>query len=282
MRWRFVAWVLAPIVLGGVTSSSAMACDAGRRSAATGPHVGRAPLIIGDSTMIFAAPYLGRRGFQADAHGCRQFSAGVAMLAGRRRSGTLPWYPVLALGANGPVSRPAIERALRAIGPRRVLGLVTPRNLSSSRASMRAAKRRHPARVLLLDWAAFSQGHAGWFGGDGLHVNDSGARAFAAFVARHSSPEMPPVRRLRMPRSSRGTIACGMIRRSGRRLRVQIARGAERIRCARARQIARTPPLRRVAGWRPYDWRGVRRGPWAEVYARLDRRVLVGTISARR
>ena len=65
MRWRFVAWVLAPIVLGGVTSSSAMACDAGRRSAATGPHVGRAPLIIGDSTMIFAAPYLGRRGFQA-------------------------------------------------------------------------------------------------------------------------------------------------------------------------------------------------------------------------
>jgi hypothetical protein len=276
---RVVAWVLATIALGGVASSSAEACDAGRRSVASGPHVGRAPLILGDSTMIFAAPYLGGRGFEADAHGCRQFSAGVAMLAGRRRSGTLPRYSVLALGANGPVSESAVEGALHAVGPRRVLGIVTPRNRADSSASMRAAARRHPTRVLLLDWTAFSQGHGGWFGGDGLHVNDTGARAFAAFIARHSSPEMPPVRLLHVPRSSQGTIACGTIRRLGRRLRVQIVRGAKRIRCARARHIARTPPLRHITGWRPYDWRGVRRGPWAEVYARLDRQVLVGTIS---
>src|SRR4051794_38326775 len=147
--------------------------------------------------MIFAAPYLGRRGFQADAHGCRQFSQGVAMLAARRRAGTLSRFSVLALGANGPVSEPMIEHALRVIGTSRVLGLVTPRNEPTSRASMHRAARRHPDRVLLIDWATFSAAHGGWFGGDGLHVNYTGAREYAAFIGRHSSPEMPPVRALR-------------------------------------------------------------------------------------
>ncbi len=264
-----------------VLARPAAACDAARRSAAARPHVGRPPLILGDSTMIFAAPYLGRRGFRADAHGCRQFTHGVAMLAARRRAGTLPRFSVLALGANGPVSRAMIERALRAIGRSRVLGLVTPRNLAVTRASMHAAARRHPERVLLMDWAAFSAGHGAWFGGDGLHVNSTGAREYAAFIGRHSSPEMPPVRALRVPRSGRAGAACGTVHRSGRAYRVVVTRGARRVSCARARQLARTPPLRRIARWRPYDWRGLP-GPWTVVYARLDHRILIGTVRVRR
>ena len=55
----------------------ALACTAATRSSARHlrPAHGRPPLIIGDSTMIFAAPVLGGLGFEADAHGCRQFSA---------------------------------------------------------------------------------------------------------------------------------------------------------------------------------------------------------------
>src|SRR5262249_33301068 len=153
------------------------------------------------------------------------------------------------------------EQALRAIGPGRILGLVTPRNLASTRAGMHAAARRHPNRVLLIDWAAFSAGRSAWFGGDGLHVNYTGAREYAAFIGRHSSPELPPVRALRVPRSSRGDAACGTVHRAGHAYRVLIARGAHRVGCARARQIARTPVLRRIAYWRPYDWRDGR-GPW--------------------
>jgi hypothetical protein len=281
LRRLLLGGLLAAALLGALAGPAA-ACDAARRSAASGPHSGRAPLIIGDSTMIFAAPYLGRRGFQADAHGCRQFAQGVAMLAARRRSGALPHYAVLALGANGPVSGPLIERALRVIGPARILGVVTPRNDATSRASMHRAARRHPDRVLLIDWAAFSRGRCCWFAGDGLHVNDAGARAYAAFIARHSSPELPPVRALRMPRSSHRSARCGTVHRDGRAFRVLVARGARRVACARARRIARTPPLRRIPGWRGYDWRDVGRGWWSAVYARLDRRVLIGTIRVRR
>ncbi len=68
----------------------------------------RAPVIIGDSTMILATPYLGRSGIEADARGCRQMSAGIRHLvrvgtlrriAGWRaydflRSGHRPWTDI--------------------------------------------------------------------------------------------------------------------------------------------------------------------------------------------
>ena len=133
--------------------------------------------------MIFAAPYLGARGLQADAKGCRQFSDGVGMLAQRRRAGTLPRLSILALGANGPVSPAQIAGALSTVGPTRVLGLVTPRKYESTVAAMRRAARAHPDRVLLIDWVAYSGAHGGWFGEDKIHVNDTGARAFASLVA---------------------------------------------------------------------------------------------------
>src|SRR3954447_22727830 len=171
------------VVVGALLGCAgpALACNEATRSAARHlrPAHGRPPLIIGDSTMIFAAPFLGGLGFEADAHGCRQFSTGVAMLAGRRHAGTLPRIAILALGANGPIPGSGIRAALRAIGRRRILGLVTPRNLSSSQTQMRRAAGAHPDRVLLIDWARFSAGHGSWFGGDGLHVNRAGAGAAA-------------------------------------------------------------------------------------------------------
>jgi hypothetical protein len=136
--------------------------------------------------------------------------------------------------------------------------------------------------VLLLDWARFSRAHGRWFAGDGLHVNAAGARAFAVFVARRAAAYLPPPRPLHVPRLSRGTQACGTIHRFHRALRVNVLRGTERITCKRARAVARRPPSGRLAGWRIYDWRGAKPGPWREVYARRDRRVLVGTIQRRR
>ena len=35
---------------------------------------------------------------------------------------------------------------------------------------MRAAGRRWPRRVKVLDWVAYSAGHRDWFWGDGLHL----------------------------------------------------------------------------------------------------------------
>src|SRR5262249_20653476 len=158
-----------------------------------------------------------------DAHGCRQFSEGVSMLAARRRAGTLPRLAILALGANGPVSTSQLAGALKTVGPGHVLGLVTPRKFESTVAAMRAFAPAHPGRILLIDWVAFSGPPLGWFGDDKIHVNDTGARAFTSLVARRVAWELPPPRRLAVPHGSRGTKACGTVHRGGHVLRVHVA-----------------------------------------------------------
>jgi len=275
--------VVAGVFLGHAGPASA--CNAATRSAARHlrPAHGRPPLIIGDSTMIFAAPVLGGLGFEADAHGCRQFSAGVSMLAARRHAGTLPRVAILALGANGTIPASGVRAALRAIGRHRILGLVTPRNLASNQTRMRRAAGAHPNRVLLIDWARYSAGHGSWFGGDGLHVNQSGARAFARLVRRRVAPLVsPPVKALRMPRTLTGRRGCGAVRRAGRTWNVFVVRGARLVSCARARVLARRSPLRPTPNWVAYDWSRTGNGPWQTVLTRVDRKVLIGITAAGR
>ena len=89
---------------------------------------------------------------------------------------------MIALGTNWIVTTAQIRQALRILGPGRVLVLVVPRELASVRTSnrrnIRAAGRRWPQRVRVLDWVRYSSGHASWFAGDGLHLTASGARGF--------------------------------------------------------------------------------------------------------
>jgi hypothetical protein len=266
-------WTAAPAGAVG-------ACDAARHARARddAARERRAPLVVGDSTMLLATPYLGRLGLEADARGCRRLEAGVALLAARRRAGTLPAVAVLALGANGSIGDRTIRRALRVLGPSRVLGLVIPtRPGSGSAAAMRRAARRHPDRVMVIDWQRHSRRGRGWFAGDGLHVSDRGARAFAAHVRRRLDPFVGPPRSLRIPSTAAGARACGPLRRGGRALEVLVVRGRSRVACARARRLARTPPLAAIRGWRPYDFRRSGRRPWSAVYVRADRRVVVVT-----
>jgi hypothetical protein len=277
------AVLVAAFAVGAVSPSDAAACDASRRARAVhSGHAGRAPLIIGDSTMIFAAPVLGRLGLEADAHGCRQFAQGVAMLAARRHARTLPAVAILALGANGPIAPGQIASALRIMGPHRVLGLVTARKSPESTGQMRRAAHRHPDRVLLIDWVAFSAGHGGWFGGDGLHVNFAGASAFARLVRRTVAPfAFPPVRALHLPRRAGTAKRCGVVHRAGHPLRVYVVRGRQRVMCRRARALVRRPPLRAIPNWQHYDWRRTRNGPWAWVYVRRDSKAVVAAIAGR-
>lgn len=275
------AVLVAAFAVSVVAPSAAGACNASKRARAVhSGHAGRAPLIIGDSTMIFAAPVLGRLGLEADAHGCRQFAQGVGMLAARRHARTLPAVAILALGANGPIARGQIASALRIMGPHRVLGLVTARKSPESTRQMHGAAQRHPDRVLLIDWVAFSAGHGGWFGGDGLHVNFAGASAFARLVRRAVAPfAFPPVRSLHLPRRAGAAKRCGVVHRFGRPLRVYVVRGRQRVVCRRARALVRRAPLRAIRNWQPYDWRRTRDGPWAWVYARHDRKAIVAAIA---
>jgi hypothetical protein len=169
-------------------------------------HNYRPPLVIGDSTMIFAVPYIARHGMQANARGCRQWREGMDILRRRKSAGSLPHLVVMALGANWVITRSDIEAAVRVLGPKRVLGLVVPREegggTSSDAYNVRRAGRRHRNRVKVLDWPRYSSRHGGWFSGDGLHMSYNGAAAFAKLVAT-LKPFAPWPKSRRKPRPTR-------------------------------------------------------------------------------
>jgi hypothetical protein len=273
--------VLVATVVTLAAAEPALACGEGRRAAAahsTPAPAGRAPLEIGDSTSIFAAPVLGRLGIEADAHGCRSFGQGLGIIAARRHTGTLPGVVAMALVANAGVSPEQISAALRILGRSRILALVTSPKSGAGNARMRAAAAAHPDRVLLVDWASHSAGHGSWFGGDGLHVGQPGAEAFARLIRRRIAPyAFPPVKRLRLPRHTSAATACGTAARAGRRSAVYVVRGHRILSCARARQLARSPLLHPPAGWRTYDWRRTGNGRWLRVMRRIDGKAVMAT-----
>jgi hypothetical protein len=202
-RSRFrstVATVAAAVAAGLLVPGAALACDAQKHIAAR--HIGgheRAPLAIGDSVMLGAAERLARAGFEVDARGCRQMAAGVDILRSRRRAGTLPRVVIVALGTNWVITRADVRRTLAILGPRRLLVLVTPRELGGGSSSdaqvVRDAGRRHPRRVAVADWVRVSAGHGSWFAGDGIHLGAGGIDGMARMLRPYlhaKPPERPP------------------------------------------------------------------------------------------
>jgi hypothetical protein len=190
----FALTLLAP-------SAEAGAACGGVRTAYPAKKKGRKyapPLAIGDSVMLGAVPQVARAGLEVNTRGCRQMSEGLRLIRARRRSGFLPSRVVIALGANWTVTYREIRAAMRAVGKRRLLVLVTPRESGGGESrdawAMRRAARRFPKRVRVLDWVRVSRGKRGWFAGDGLHLSASGARAFARLLHR-ATRFSPPGRR---------------------------------------------------------------------------------------
>lgn len=148
----------------------------------------RPPLAIGDSSMLLALPALSRVGYKVNARGCRQFTEGLGVLRDARRHHRLPRLAVLALGADAAVSAGQIAQARKIMGPKRKLGLVTPRETGGGESKdaemIRNAGQRDPVHIKVLDWVHYSAGHSSWFQPDGLHLTFSGAKAFARLLKK--------------------------------------------------------------------------------------------------
>lgn len=187
MRGRhLIALVTALAAAVAVLPAAAAACETGTRARPPEPE-GTPPLALGDSVMLGAVDRLVAAGFEVDARGCRQMAEGVRVLAARGRRDALPGIVVVALGTNWIVTTTQIRQTLRILGTGRVLGLVVPRELASvrtpNRRNIRAAGRRWPDRVKVLDWVRHSAGRASWFAADGLHLTPAGARAFTRLLS---------------------------------------------------------------------------------------------------
>jgi hypothetical protein len=194
-----LAALLAVIALAGFAAQAHADCGG---VVASYPHRWshsyRPPLVIGDSTMLLAVPYIARQKMQANARGCRQWREGLQLIRARKHSHSLPHLVVMALGANWTITRSDIEAAVRLVGPGRVLGIVAPREegggTSADAYNVRQAGHRHPKRVKTLDWPRYSSGHGNWFSGDGLHMSYTGAAAFARYIGTLKRFAAPPGR----------------------------------------------------------------------------------------
>lgn len=239
------------------------------------PGAPRPPLVIGDSSELLAVAPLVALGLESDARGCRPLSAAVDILAARKRAKTLPRVAVLGVGANGGIRRSLLRRALRIMGPRGALGLVTPATTPAAASAMRQFHQRNPARTVLIDWAA--SGIARQYGGDGIHIGYEGEAKLARFIHRHIRPYTRPRTTVRFPRDPAAAKACGQVHPGGRLLDVLVIRGRARITCTLARELADAdePEALRHFNW--FNWRFLGAPPYKDVYVRRDARVIVAT-----
>jgi hypothetical protein len=157
---------------------------------------GRAPVAIGDSTMILPIQNLNAVGYSVNARGCRGFRESINTAAKLRARHHLPHLVLINAYGNGGVNPDLIAEALKVLGKKRVLGLITAYNADTGKPPapdtdvLFKAARQHKHRVFVLDWVRYSRPHhavepapGAWFLPDLFHPNFTGAEAFAQFLA---------------------------------------------------------------------------------------------------
>jgi|SRR5690242_1591572 len=158
---------------------------------------GPPPIAIGDSTMLLPIPDLTRVGFDVNAKGCRGFKQSVWVARDLRNRGILPHLILINAYGNGGVNRDLIKFALKVIGPKRKLVLVTAYDADTGHPPapdthvIFQAGREHPDQIKVLDWVRYSLPHhkidpapGAWFLPDLFHPNFAGAHAYGNFLAQ--------------------------------------------------------------------------------------------------
>jgi hypothetical protein len=157
---------------------------------------GRAPLAIGDSTMLLPIPNLAAVGYSVNARGCRGFREAINIARKLKAKRHLPHLVLINAYGNGGVSPTLIQDALSVLGRSRVLGLVSEYNADTGHPPapdtdmLFKAARQYPRRIFVLDWVKYSRSHhaaepkpGAWFLPDLYHPNYTGADAYAQFLA---------------------------------------------------------------------------------------------------
>ncbi len=158
----------------------------------------KAPLAIGDSTMLLPIPNLTKAGFNVNAKGCRGFRQSVLVMKQYAKRGKLPHLILIGAYSNGGVNPGLVDFALDVAGPSRALGFITQYDADTGEPPaadtdvIRKAAKQHPRKIFLLDWVDHSLPHHsteapdGWFLPDLFHPNFTGAQAFADYLAESS------------------------------------------------------------------------------------------------
>lgn len=144
---------------------------------------------VGDSVMLGDSTYLEAvfPKITVDAAVGRQSGAVFARIRQRLAADRLAPTVIIHTGTNGVVVPSDLDATLDKIGPDRVVVLVNthvPRKWQDSNNEILAAAAAKYPNVRLVDWAALSAGHRGYFVSDGVHMNRTGGQVFTMAIAK--------------------------------------------------------------------------------------------------
>ncbi|CAA7602805.1 SGNH hydrolase-type esterase domain protein [Acididesulfobacillus acetoxydans] len=177
-----------PAAPGGTASTPHPGDGTDGGGAASVPQAGKGVTAIGDSVMVDVAPYLKQRlpGIVVDAHIGRQLYQAGPVVAQLKARGGLGRRVIIELGTNGPFTKDQLTALLRSLGSRQIILVNTrvPRPWQGVVNQTLAQVAAGYPHTTLVDWYAASAGHSDYFYPDGVHLNPTGAEAYAALLAK--------------------------------------------------------------------------------------------------
>ena len=145
-------------------------------------------MLLGDSVLLGTSPYIAHRVnvFRVDAVVARQADATLTRVTELEEAGKLPPTMILNLGNNGTVEESqlrAMLRLLRGCKSVIVVNARVPRPWQDDNDALMARVVPKYPNAVLANWYAASANRPDFFGPDGVHPTQAGARAYADVVA---------------------------------------------------------------------------------------------------
>ena len=139
--------------------------------------------VIGDSVLINPTPYLQEKfpGIAVDTKIGRQMLSVNDVVSGMKQNGTLGEIVVIGLGSNGSFTTESMEKLIQNIGEDKQIIFINvrvPRPWESVVNEMLQDTKEKYKHVTVVDWYHTSENHNEYFVNDGVHLNDTGAKAY--------------------------------------------------------------------------------------------------------
>jgi hypothetical protein len=149
--------------------------------------------------MVDAEPYLKQDlpGIVVSAHVGRQLIQTPPVIARLKAEHKLGQVVILELGNNGPYTRAQLMSLLHSLGPTRQVIMINtrvPMPWQDVVNHLLAQVASTDPQVTLVNWYQASANENGWFYPDGVHLNPTGAQAYARLLVDAVKPFMvrPP------------------------------------------------------------------------------------------
>jgi hypothetical protein len=161
-------------------------------TAPANPAVARVTL-IGDSVMVGAETALVQDlgPVRIDAAVNRQFGTAIDILRALKAAGLLSDTVVVHMGTNGVITQGHMDAIMDILKDRKrvvFLNLKVPRSWEGIDNDVLASNVAKYPNMKLIDWHTIGNAHPEYFYEDGIHLNPTGQRAYAALIQQQTAP----------------------------------------------------------------------------------------------